>query len=132
MIVVDSSAIIAILEREPDAPIFAAAIRRAERVLISAVSVHECGTVLRRRHGMAAAERFWRFVKDENDFEIVPFDESQARAALTAFDRYGKGIDSKARLNLSDCAAYALAESIKCPLLFKGDDFTQTDVASAL
>jgi ribonuclease VapC len=49
-----------------------------------------------------------------------------------AFDRYGKGIDSKARLNLSDCAAYALAKSIKCPLLFKGDDFTQTDVGSAL
>jgi ribonuclease VapC len=132
MIVVDSSAIISILEREPDAPIFAAAVRKAERLLISAVSVHECGTVLRRRHGMAAANRLWRFVKDENDFEIVPFDESQARVALIAFDRYGKGIDSNARLNLSDCAAYALAKSTNCPLLFKGNDFTHTDVESVL
>jgi ribonuclease VapC len=132
MIVVDSSAIIAILEREPDAPIFAAAVRKAERLLISVVSVHECGTVLRRRHGMAAADRLWRFVKDENDFEIVPFDESQARVALIAFDRYGKGIDSNARLNLSDCAAYALAKSTNCPLLFKGNDFTHTDAESVL
>jgi ribonuclease VapC len=132
MIAVDSSAIIAILEREPDAPIFAAAIRRAERVVISAVNVHECGTVLRRRHGMLAAHRFWRFVQLENDFEIVPFDESQARVALSAFDRYGKGINSKARLNLSDCAAYALAKSSNCPLLFKGGDFSQTDVDSVV
>ena len=132
MIVVDSSAIIAILEREPDAPIFAAAVRKAERLLISAVSVHECGTVLRRRHGMAAADRLWRFVEDENDFEIVPFDESQARVALIAFDRYGKGIDSNARLNLADCAAYALAKSTNCPLRFKGNDFTHTDAESVL
>ena len=104
MIAVDSSAIIAILEREPDAPIFAAAIRYAERLMISAVNVHECGTVMHRRHGMAAAHRLWRFIQEENDFEIVPFDENQARAALNAFDRYGKGIDSKAKLNLSDCA----------------------------
>jgi ribonuclease VapC len=45
-----------------------------------------------------------------------------------AFDRYGKGIDPKARLNLADCAAYALASTMNCPLLFKGDDVTETDV----
>jgi ribonuclease VapC len=81
---------------------------------------------------MAAAERFWRFVKDENDFEIVPFDENQARMALVAFDRCGKGIASKARLNLSDCATYALAKSAKCALLFKGNDFTEADLGSVL
>jgi ribonuclease VapC len=96
MIVVDSSALIAILEKESDAAIYAAAIRQAERVLISAVNVHESGMVLRARHGMAAADRIWRFLKDENDFDIVPFDEIQAREALAAFDRYGKGIHSKA------------------------------------
>jgi ribonuclease VapC len=132
MIAVDSSAIIAILEREPDAPIFAAAIRHANLLLISAVSVHECGIVLRRRHGMAATERLWRFIQEDNDFEIVPFDEIQARTALIAFDRYGKGINAKARLNLSDCAAYALAKSSKCPLLFKGGDFSHTDVDAVL
>jgi ribonuclease VapC len=81
LIVVDSSALIAILEKESDTAIYATAIRQADRVLISAVNVHEAGTVLRARHGMAAAKRMWRFLKDENDFEIVPFDESQARAA---------------------------------------------------
>jgi ribonuclease VapC len=128
MIVVDSSALIAILEKEPDAGIYAAAIRQAERVSISAVNVHESGLVLRARHGMAAADRMWRFLKDENDFDIVPFDESQARGALAAFDRYGKGIYSKAGLNLSDCVAYALAKSMNSTLLFKGNDFARTDI----
>ncbi|MGH6848090.1 MAG: hypothetical protein ACREC0_11840 [Methylocella sp.] len=50
------------------------------------------------------------------------------RAGAAAFDRYGKGIHSKARLNLADCAAYALAKTMDLPLLFKGDDFTATDV----
>ena len=70
----------------------------------------------------------WWFLQIENDFEIIPFDEAQAREALAAFDRYGKGIDPKARLNLSDCAAYALAKTLNAPLLFKGNDFTQTDL----
>jgi len=52
------------------------------------------------------------------NFEIIPFDETQAREALAAFDRYGKGIDPKARLNLADCAAYALAKTTNSPLLF--------------
>jgi ribonuclease VapC len=79
------------------------------------------------RHGNAAPARLWRFF-EENGFEIVPFDELQAREAHAAFDRFGKGIDSKARLNLADCAAYALAKSMNLPLLFKGDDFPHTDV----
>ena len=62
--------------------------------------------------------------------EIVPFDEAQVRAAAVAFDRYGKGINSKAQLNLSDCAAYALAKTMNAPLLFKGNDFTHTDITS--
>ena len=64
----------------------------------------------------------------DNQIEIVPFDETQVRAAAGAFDRYGKGVGPKARLNLADCAAYALAITMNCPLLFKGDDFTETDV----
>jgi ribonuclease VapC len=56
------------------------------------------------------------------------FFNPQARAAADAFDRYGKGIDSKARLNLADCAAYALARTMNAPLLFKGGDFANTDV----
>jgi ribonuclease VapC len=60
-----------------------------------------------------------------------PFDENQAREALAAFDRYGKGIHPRVRLNLSDCVAYALAKSMNCALPFKGNDFAQTDVDPA-
>jgi ribonuclease VapC len=80
------------------------------------------------RHGDAALERLWRFLLEDNDFEIIPFDQRRAQEALTAFGRFGKGLDPKARLNLADCAAYALAKSMNLPLLFKGDDFTHTDV----
>jgi ribonuclease VapC len=96
------------------------------------VNVLETGMVLRARHGEAVVDRMWRFLRSENDFEIVPFDEAQLRAATAAFDRYGKGIHSKARLNLADCAAYALAATMNAPLLFKGDDFTATDVNACL
>jgi ribonuclease VapC len=132
MIVVDSSALVAILEHEADAAIYAKAILEADRLIVSAVNVHETGTVLRIRHGEAAERRMWRFLRQDNDFEIVPFDEAQTREALIAFARYGKGIDPKARLNLADCAAYALAHSMNLPLLFKGNDFAETDVQRCL
>jgi ribonuclease VapC len=91
MIVVDSFALIAIFQNEPDATTYAAIIEDADRLLISAVTVHETAIVMRARHGMAATERVWRFLREENDFEIVPFDEAQAREALAVFDRYGMG-----------------------------------------
>jgi ribonuclease VapC len=83
--------------------------------------------VLRIWHGRPAVEPLWRLLA-ENEIEITPFDEAQVRVAVEAFDRYGKGIHSRARLNLSDCAAYALAKTLNAPLLFKGDDFSATDV----
>jgi|SRR5579859_2959713 len=132
MIVVDSSVLIAILENEDDAARYAAEIEKADRLLISAVNVHETGIVLRARRGAAAVVRMWRFFQLDNDFEIVPFDEIQARDALAAFDRFGKGLHARARLNLSDCAAYALAQNMKAPLLFKGDDFSATDALACL
>jgi ribonuclease VapC len=132
MIVVDSSALVAIFEHEGDAAVYARAIELADRLLISAVNVHETGVVLRVRRGSPALDRLWRFLVIENDFEIAAFDENQARLALSAFDRYGKGIHSKARLNLADCAAYALASSLGAPLLFKGDDFSATDIEACL
>jgi ribonuclease VapC len=122
MIVVDSSALIAVLLEEPERQAFQDIIDSDERCVLSAVNAHERG-----RHGVAAVARFWRWLID-NEIEMVSFDEVQVRAAAAAFDRYGKGIDSKARLNLADCAAYALARTMNCPLLFKGNDFTETDV----
>ena len=131
MIVVDSSALIAILFQEPEKEAFEDIITGGETCVMSAVNAHETATVLRLRHGAAAVEHFWRFLAD-SEIEIVPFDEVQVRAAAVAFDRYSKGIDPRARLNLSDCAAYALAKSLNAPLLFKGNDFTQTDLQSCL
>jgi ribonuclease VapC len=131
MIVVDSSALIAVLFDEPERPAFEAVIAGGEHCAISAVNAHETASVLRVRHGPAAVERFWGFLAGA-EIEIVPFDEAQVRIAAVAFDRYGKGLHPRARLNLADCAAYALAKIRNSPLLFKGDDFTHTDLRSAL
>ena len=131
MIVVDSSAVLAILLGEADRQSFAEIIAGGERCLMSAVNVHETATVLRLRHGAAAVVAFWLFLTDA-EIETIPFDEAQVRAAAVAFDRYGKGINSRARLNLADCAAYALASTMDAPLLFKGGDFTHTDLRSCL
>jgi ribonuclease VapC len=131
MIVIDSPALLAIHFEEPEGHSFQDIITGSERCIISAVNVHETASVLRLRRGLVAVAGLWEMLRD-NEIEIVAFDEVQARAAIEAFDRYGKGINSKARLNISDCAAYALAKTMNCPLLFKGNDFTQTDVQPAL
>jgi ribonuclease VapC len=132
MIAVDSSALIAILEAEPDAAVYAKAIQDAERLFVSAVTVLETGMVIRARRGEDALARMWRFLVEDNDFQIVAFSKEHAREALAAFACFGKGMQSQARLNLCDCAAYALAKNMDVPLLFKGNDFSQTDVRAAV
>ena len=127
MIVIDSSAILAILEKESDGAVYARAVREAGSIMVSAVNAHETGIVLRGRRGPRGETALWTFLSN-NAVEIAPFDEPQVRLAGEAFDRYGKDIHSQARLNLCDCAAYALAKSLSVPLLFKGDDFIHTDV----
>lgn len=129
MIVIDSSALIAILLAEPEKGSFESIIAESDRCVISAVNAHETAMVLRLRNGDLAVDKFWRFLTD-SEIEIVPFDEMQVRAAAVAFNVYGKGINPKTRLYLSDCAAYALAKTMDAPLLFKGEDFTGTDLRS--
>ena len=131
MIVVDSSAVVAILEREDDSASYARVIQDADNLTMSAVNAHECAVVLRRRRGPEGERILWLFLAD-NGVQILPFDEEQARKASEAFGKYGKGIDPKARLNLADCAAYALAKSLSAPLLFKGNDFIHTDIEVAV
>ena len=131
MIVVDGSALIAILFDAPEKQMFEDILAGGERCIMSAVNAHETACVLSRRNGQLAITRLWQLLTD-CEIEIIPFDKEQMRAGSAAFDSYGKGIDPKARLNLSDCAAYALAKSMDAPLLFKGDDFSQTDVKSCL
>ena len=130
MIVVDSSALLAILFKEAEKQSFEVILSGGDRCVISAVNAHETACVLRLRHDQAMVEEFWRLL-EENEIEIFPFDEIQVRAAAAALDRYGKGINSKARLNLCDCAAYALAKTMNAPL-FKGNDFTATDLRAAI
>ena len=130
MIVVDSSALVAVFFGEPEKNAFQAIIDGADRCLLSAVNAHETACVLRGKLGPEAVVLFWRWLAD-NGVEIAPFDEAQVRAAADAFDRFGKGIHP-ARLNLADCAAYALARTMDAPLLFKGDDFSETDLIAAV
>ncbi len=130
MIVADSSAFVAILENEPDSEIYARAMEQAERIFVSAVNAYETGMVIRSRYNEEAVAQMWRLLSPENGVEVVPFDESRARDAIAAFARYGKGFDPKAKLNLADCAAYALAKAMDLPPLFKGNDFAGTDIKS--
>lgn len=127
--VVDTSALIAILQDEPERDAFIQALAR-RRAFISAVNVMEAETVVRGRIDPSLVFRI-RDLLAINGVEIVPFDDDQAVHASKAAERFGKG-RHPARLNMGDCAAYALARSMDLPLLYKGDDFSQTDVRSAL
>jgi ribonuclease VapC len=130
MIVVDSSALVAILEEEPEAEHFLSILQETSRRVASAVTVYETGIVLGGRRGWDMVAEL-NALLDQLGIEIVPFGAAQIVAALDAYSRYGKGIDPKARLNLGDCAAYALAKSMNAPLLFKGEDFAATDIQAA-
>lgn len=131
MIVVDSSALVAILRREPEADAFLEVIAAADRCLLSAVSLLETSMVLAGRSGDASSWIELDEVVAQADIEVVPQDAALTEAARAAFLRYGKGRHGAA-LNLGDCAVYALASSRNLPLLFKGDDFTRTDVEAAI
>ncbi len=127
MIVIDTAALVAIFNHEPERTAFFEAIATADRCLVSAVTYQEAGHVLiakRGVNGLYDLEDFLALIKAE----IIPHDVNLAAMSLEAFRRYGKGIDPKARLNFCDCAVYALAKAMNAPLLFKGNDFTETDV----
>jgi ribonuclease VapC len=129
VIVVDSSAIVAFLRDEPEAQVFKRAMATSDQCVLSTFTLFETGTVLLRR-APGALSRLDRLVADI-PFELAPFDKDQARLSRDAYRRFGKGFH-RAALNLGDCVSYALAKSLDAPLLFKGDDFTKTDVRSAL
>lgn len=130
MIVVDTSAVIAILRLETDADDFMRVIARADGCLMSAVSALEASMVLT---GSVRGAGNWSRLDEliERSIEIVPFDAAQAVRAREAFLHYGKG-RHPAGLNFGDCAAYALATLHAAPLLFKGTDFSKTDLMAAL
>lgn len=124
--VVDTSALIAILLAESEASTFVEAIERAPVRRCSAVSLLEASIVIESRYGEDGLLRLDLLVA-EAAIEIVPFTMADARSARRAYRRFGKGIHP-AGLNFVDCVAYALAIETGDPLLFKGDDFSHTDV----
>jgi ribonuclease VapC len=131
VIVLDSSALVAIMRDEPETGRFIQAISTAHLRLLSSVSYLETSMVLA---GPKAKEAVWlpldAFLARAS-VNVAAFDREQALAAREAFLRFGKG-RHPAGLNFGDCAAYTLAKSRGAPLLFKGGDFLKTDIAPAL
>jgi len=127
--VVDTSAIVAVLVDEPDAERFARLIEATPAPAISAVTRVELTFVVEGRKGEPGRVRLERFLED-GGFRIVPVTPTQAEIACEAFRCFGKG-RHPAALNIGDCFAYALARESGEALLFKGNDFGRTDVTSA-
>lgn len=128
-LVLDTSAIMSILRQEDDAAPIAACIAGARGVCISAVTRLEAFTVAMAR-GDIGSQKLIEFLNQLSP-QVISFDEIQSSLAATAVKTFGKG-HHPARLNFGDCCAYALAKSLNLPLLYKGNDFAQTDIASAL
>jgi ribonuclease VapC len=129
-VIVDTSAIIAVLFDEADAPALAQAMNEADRLAIAAPTLVETTIVGEGRARPGMREKLDALL-DTLRPEIVPFTADHVRIAQEGWRRFGKG-RHPAALNLGDCFAYALAKSRGEPLLFKGNDFSQTDVKAAL
>ena len=129
--IVDTSAIIAILRDEPDADVYVKAIAAAGAPRISAGTYIEAAIVVDVNRDPVLSGRFDDLVR-EAGLRIEPVTEQQARLARRAYRDFGKGSGHPAGLNFGDCFAYALARTSGERLLFKGDDFSHTDVSPAV
>jgi ribonuclease VapC len=128
--VADTSAIIAVVFAEPERERFLDCIRLAEKVLVSSVSLVETRMVVHGRKGQRAVVLLDDFLRLPV-FEVVAPGAEEAAAAYAAFVAFGKGSSHPAALNFGDVSSYALAKVRGLPLLYKGDDFSQTDIAAA-
>ena len=128
--VIDASAILAILFDQPDQRRYGEAIEAATVRLVSAVTRVELAFVIEGRKRQAGRERLERFLQ-LSGAEIIAVTPQQAEIAVGAYRRFGRG-RHRASLNIGDCFSYALAVATGHPLLFKGDDFTHTDIRAAL
>ena len=131
MIVVDTSAIVAIALGEPEREDFSRVIQKTDAALISTVSIVEARMVLHGRRGQRAVVLVDDLLRLPM-FEKVAPGLAEADAAYAAFVAYGRGSGHSAALNFGDLFSYALAKVRGLPLLYKGDDFSQTDIARAL
>lgn len=128
--IVDTSAVIAILFNEPDADVYAKAIAKADLRRMSAATFVEAAVVVEAQTKNVGARQFDAFLRRAG-FIIEPVTEEQAHAARQAYIDFGKGRHS-AGLNYGDCFSYALAKVTGDTLLYKGNDFRKTDIVSAI
>ena len=131
MIVVDTSAIVALVFAEPERAAIVQALQSTDKALLSTVSVLEARMVVHGRRGQRAVVLVDDLLRLPV-FEMVAPGVAETDAAYAAFVAFGKGSGHPADLNFGDVFSYALAKVRGLPLLFKGDDFAQTDVASVL
>ena len=124
--VIDTSALVAILQAEPERDAMLEALAKADRRRVSAVTALEAAMVLEGRYGPDAAADLELFLFDART-EIVPLDARQSQVAVRAWRKFGKG-RHPAQLNLGDCCVYALAKVSGEPVLCKGSDFRRTDI----
>lgn len=127
--ILDSSAVVAMLLREPDSDRLLDQVAQAPQVRIGAPTVVKTGVVLVAKLGVTGRTLLARFLQ-EVDAETVPFSEEHWPVAVRAYDRFGKG-RHPAGLNLGDCLTYAVAAVAREPLLCIGDDFARTDLVLA-
>jgi ribonuclease VapC len=128
--VIDTSALIVILNYEPEAEQFATAIQDASTRLISAASLLECAIVIEARYGEAGGGKLDELL-NKAQVKVEPVTAEQVAVGRLAYRAYGKG-RHPAALNFGDCFSYALAKITGEPLLFKGDDFGQTDIQAVI
>ena len=129
--IVDTSAIIAILREDDDAAVYARAIAAADARRLSAAGYLECGIVLDSQRDPIISRGLDELI-EEAEFVVEPVTERQARLARQAYADFGKGSGHPAGLNFGDCLSYALALDLREPLLWKGDEFGHTGVRCAL
>jgi ribonuclease VapC len=129
--IVDSSAIVAILRGEPDARSFLDEMKAAPSIFVSTATFFETAIAVDSRGDPAASRELDNFC-ERIALKFTALDEKQMRIARQAYRDFGKGSGHPARLNFGDCFAYAAAKALDEPLLYKGTDFGQTDVRSAL
>jgi len=125
--VVDTSALLAVLQDEPERRSFNEAIEAADSAALSVASFVEASIVIEARHGADGLRALDRFI-ERAGIVVAAVDIEQGKLARDAFSRFGKGRHAAA-LNFGDCFSYALATVLGEPLLFKGEDFARTDVA---
>lgn len=129
--VIDTSAIVAIARREPEALAFSRMLEQTPGKIMAAPTYLECAFVLA---GLAPNKGmgFLEGLVADTLITLVPFEERELNAAIEARHRFSRGSGHKAKLNFGDCFSYALAKTRNLPLLFKGDDFIHTDIQPAL